>query len=78
MNGIFQPYLDNFLLIFIDDVIIYYKNWEEHENLLRIFLQTLWDNQLYAKYNKCDFYKGQIQYIGHVISVECITLDQKI
>jgi len=49
MHGIFQPYLDNFVLIFIDDILIYSKDLEEHKEHLRIVLQTLRENQLYAK-----------------------------
>jgi len=61
MHGIFRPYLDKFVLIFINDILIYSKNQEEHKEHLRIVFQTLRENQLNAKYNKCDFFKDQIQ-----------------
>lgn len=78
MNGIFHPYLEKFVLIFIDhDIFIYSKNATEHEEHLRVLLQTLRENQLYAKFNKCDFFKEKIQYLGHVISSEGIVVDPK-
>lgn len=55
MNGILHPYLDEFVLICIDDILIYSNNLDNHETHLRIVLQTLQENQLYAKYKKCDF-----------------------
>lgn len=70
MHGIYQEYLDKILLIFIDDILIYSKNQVEHEKNLRIVLQTWCDNELYVKYIKCDFFKSQIHYLGHVISIE--------
>eukprot|EP00253_Pinus_taeda_P015904 PITA_15904 len=75
MNGIFHPYLDQFVLIFIDDILIYSRNIEEHCEHLRIVLQTLRKHQLYAKFSKCDFFKEEIQYLGHVISKEGIAVD---
>ncbi|CAL9019207.1 unnamed protein product [Prunus brigantina] len=55
MNRIFRPYLDQFVIVFIDDILIYSKSQEEHEEHLRIVLQTLRENQLYAKLSKCEF-----------------------
>ena len=68
MNNTFSPYLDKFTLIFIDDILIYSRNEQEHEEHLRVVLQTLRNHQLYAKFSKCDFYKRQVQYLGHAIS----------
>eukprot|EP00253_Pinus_taeda_P011891 PITA_11891 len=68
MNGIFHPYLDRFVLIFIDDILIYSRTIEEHHEHLRMVLQTLREHQLYAKFSKCDFFKEEIQYLGHVIT----------
>jgi hypothetical protein len=56
MNNVFRNFLDRFVLVFIDDVLIYYKNREEHEEHLKIVLQVLRENQLYAKLSKCDFF----------------------
>eukprot|EP00253_Pinus_taeda_P012064 PITA_12064 len=75
MNGIFHPYLDQFVLIFIDDILIYSRTIEEHHEHLRIVLQTLRKHQLYAKFSKCDFFKEEIQYLGHVISKDGIAVD---
>jgi hypothetical protein len=67
--------LDKFVLIFIDDILIYSKIEEEHEQHLKIVLQTLREHKLYAKFYKCDFYQRKIQYLGHVISEDCIVVD---
>ena len=60
MHGIFHPYLDNFVLIFIDDILVYSKNVEEHKEHLQIVLEMLRRHQLYEKFNKCDFFKEEI------------------
>ena len=75
MNIIFNQYLDNFLLVFIDDILIYSKIEEEHEEHLKIVLQTLREHKSYAKFDKCDFYQRKIQYLGHVISEDGIVVD---
>eukprot|EP00253_Pinus_taeda_P019414 PITA_19414 len=75
MNGIFHPYLDQFVLIFIDDILIYSRTIEEHHEHLRIVLQTLREHQLYAKFSKCDFFKAEIQYLGHIITKDGIAVD---
>eukprot|EP00253_Pinus_taeda_P012331 PITA_12331 len=75
MNSVFHQFLDKFVLIFIDDILIYSRSKEEHEEHLRMVLQTLREHQLYAKLSKCDFYKEEIQYLGHVISKEGIVVD---
>eukprot|EP00253_Pinus_taeda_P011685 PITA_11685 len=75
MNSVFHQYLDKFVLIFIDDILIYSRNMKEHEEHLRIVLQTLREHQLYGKFSKCDFYKEQIQYLGHIITKESIAVD---
>jgi hypothetical protein len=75
MNSVLNKYLDKFVLVFVDDILVYSKNREEHEEHLRMVLQVLREHQLYAKFNKCDFFKKEIQYLGHVISVEGVTVD---
>jgi hypothetical protein len=75
MNNILSKYLDKFVIVFIDDILVYSKNEQEHEEHLRIILQVLREHELYAKLNKCDFYKDKIQYLGHVISKEGIYVD---
>jgi hypothetical protein len=75
MNSIFNQYLDKFVLVFIDDILVYSKTEEEHEEHLKIVLQTLREHKLYAKFDKCDFYQRKIQYLGHVISEDGIAVD---
>jgi hypothetical protein len=75
MNNIFSQYLDKFLVVFIDDIMFYSKTTEEHDKHLQIVLQTLRKHKLYAKFNKCDFYQKEIQYLGHIISSEGIIVD---
>jgi len=79
MNNIFHQYLDRFVLIFIDDILIYSLTMEEHKEYLILVLQTLLEHHLYAKFNKCDLLKEEIQYLGHIITKEGIAVDpQKI
>jgi hypothetical protein len=75
MNSIFNQYLDKFVLVFIDDILVYLKTTKEHEEHLKIVLQTLRKHKLYAKFDKCDFYQRRIQYLGHMISKEGIAVD---
>lgn len=75
MNGNFHPFLDKFVLIFIDNILLYSKNMKEHRDHLLVVLQTLWENHLYINFTKRDFYKDQIQYLGHIISSEGIVVD---
>ena len=64
MNTVLSKFLDKFVLVFIDDILVYSKN-EDH---LRKIFQSLREHQLYVKLSKCDFYKMEVQYLGHVIS----------
>ena len=75
MNRIFQPYLYQFVIVFIDGLLIYSCNKEDHEDNLRVVLQILRENQLYAKFNKCQFWLDSVAFLGHVISVEGISID---
>ena len=68
MNGFIRKYLHNFLIVFMDDILIYSKTKEEHEEHLRLVMQVLRELQLYAKLSKCSFYQGRIHYLGHIIS----------
>ena len=79
MNRVFQPYLDRFVIVFIDDILVYSGSSEEHSEPLRIVLQTLRERQLYAKLSKCQFWLDRVAFLGHVISVEGVSVDpQKI
>jgi len=75
MNSVFMPELDKFIVVFIDDILIYSKNEEEHEKHLRIILQRLRDHQLHAKFSKCEFWLNTVKFLGHTISSEGISVD---
>jgi hypothetical protein len=62
-------------VIFIDDILVFSKSKKEHEEHLRIVLQRLRDHQLYAKFSKCEFWLSEVQFLGHVISSEGISVD---
>jgi hypothetical protein len=75
MNSVFMPKLDKFVVVFIDDIIMYSKNEEEHAKHLRIVLTRLREHQLYAKFSKCAFWLEEIQFLGHVLSAKVIAVD---
>src|SRR5262249_51971146 len=75
MNCVFRPYLDKFVVVFIDDILVYSKSQKEHEEHLAIVLQVLRENQLYAKLSKCEFWLDKVCFLGHVISKEGIQVD---
>ncbi|KAH0656975.1 hypothetical protein KY285_031857 [Solanum tuberosum] len=77
MNGVFKPYLDMFVIVFIDDILIYSRNEEDHASHLRIVLQTLKDKELYAKFSKCEFWLESVAFLGHIVSGEGIKVDTK-
>nr|CAH66139.1 H0616A11.3 [Oryza sativa] len=68
MNKVFMEYLDKFVVVFIDDILIYSKTKEEHEEHLRLALEKLREHQLYAKFSKCEFWLSEVKFLGHVIS----------
>ena len=75
MNRVFHEYLDSFVIVFINDILVYSKSQEEHEEHLRIVLQILRDRKLFAKFKKCEFYMDCVVFLGHVISWDGITVD---
>jgi hypothetical protein len=75
MNKVFMEYLDNFIVVFIDDILIYYKTEGEHEEHLRLVLQKLREHQLYAKSSKCDFWLKEVSFLGHIITDGGISVD---
>jgi hypothetical protein len=75
MNSIFMLELDKFVVVFIDNILIYSKNEEEHAKHLRIVLTCLREHQLYAKFSKCTFWLEEIQFLGHVLSAKGIAVD---
>jgi len=76
MNRIFQPYLDQFVIIFIDDILIYSKSPQEHAQHLRVVLNILREKQLYAKFSKCEFWLSEVAFLGHVISQGGVAVDK--
>ena len=75
MNRIFRPYLDQFVIVFIDDILIYSGSGEEHVEHLRIILQTLREHRLYAKLSKCQLWLDSVAFLGHIVSAEGILVD---
>ena len=75
MNRIFRPYLDRFVVVFIDDILVYSRDEEEHAEHLRIVLQILREKQLYAKFSKCEFWLREVGFLGHIVSAEGIRVD---
>jgi hypothetical protein len=75
MNKVFMEYLDKFVVVFINDILVYFKNEEEHEEHLRLVLQKLRENQLYVKFSKCEFWLDEVSFLGHVITNGGIAVD---
>jgi hypothetical protein len=75
MNKVFMEYLDKFVVVFINDNLIFSKNEEEHDEHLHLVLQKLRENQLYAKLSKCGFWLKEVSFLGHIISEGGISVD---
>ena len=75
MHRVFQPYLDQFLVVFVDDILIYSQSEEEHEDHLRVILQLLRDDHLYAKFSKCEFWLTEVGFLGHVVLASGVSVD---
>jgi hypothetical protein len=75
MNKVFMEYLDRFVVVFINDILVFSKTMEEHEGHLRLVLEKLRSNQLYAKFNKCEFWFTEVAFLGHVISARGVSVD---
>jgi hypothetical protein len=77
MNNVFIEYLDKFVVVCIDDILVYSRNEEEHEEHLRLVLQKLRDHRLYDKLSKCEFWLKQVAFLGHIISKGGIYVDPR-
>ena len=77
MNRVFKQYLDLLVTVFIDDMLIYSRNKEEHSSHLRVVLQTLKDRQLFAKFSKYEFWLQSVAFLGHIVSSEGIRVDSQ-
>jgi hypothetical protein len=75
MNKVFMEYLDKFVMVFIDDILVYSRSEEKHEDHLCLVLHKLRDHKLYAKLSKCEFWLKQVAFLGHVISERGISMD---
>jgi hypothetical protein len=75
MNKVFMEYLDRFVIVFIDEILVFSKTMEEHEEHLRLVLEKLRSSQLYAKFNKCEFWLTEVAFLGHVISAGGVSVD---
>jgi hypothetical protein len=75
MDKVFKEYLDKFVVVFIDDILVYSRSEEEHKEHLRLVLQKLQDHRLYAKLSKCEYWLKQVAFLGHVISKGGISID---
>nr|GEU33891.1 putative reverse transcriptase domain-containing protein [Tanacetum cinerariifolium] len=75
MNRVYRPYLDNFVILFIDDILIYSKSKEEHEVHLKLILELLKKEKLFGKFSKCEFWLQEVYFLGHVVNSEGIHVD---
>ena len=77
MNSIFKPFLREFVLVFFDDILIYNKSWKDHVQHVERVLKLLVEKQLYAKISKCFFGVQYVEYLGHIVSHECVKVDPR-
>ena len=75
MNRVFRNFHDKFVIVFIDDILIYSRSYDEHQEHLQTMLQTPKEHQLYAKFTKYKFWLDHVAFLGHVISKECVMVD---
>ena len=75
INRVFPPYVDQFVVVIIDDILVYSKDAQKHEQHLRIVMETLREKKLYAKLSKCNFGLKEVSFLGHIVSVEGIRVD---
>jgi hypothetical protein len=75
MNKVFMEYLDKFVVVFIDDILIYSKDDKEHEEHLRLIMEKLREHKLYAKFSKCEFWLNKVGFLGHIVSAEEVAVD---
>ena len=75
MNRVFHDYLDRFVIVFIDDILVYSKSPEEHQQHLKLVLQRLREKKLYAKFSKCNIWLEEIAFLGHIVKKEGVMVD---
>ena len=77
LNHVFRPHVDQFVMVFIDDILMYSNDREDHDTHFRVVLETLRKEQLYAKLSKCEFWLREVSFLGHIVSKEGILVDPK-
>ena len=77
MNKVFMDELDKFVVVFIDDILIYSKSVQEHEQHLRVVLEKLRVQKLYAKFSKCEFWLEKVAFLGHILTAEGVAVDSE-
>ena len=77
INRVFRPYVDQFVVVFIDDILVYSKDRKNHDTHLQVVLETLRKEQLYEKLSKCEFWLNEVSFLGHIVSKEGIRVDPK-
>ena len=77
MNRVFKIYLDSFVIIYIEDILVYLKNEGDQMNHLTVVLQVLKENQLFSKYSKCEFWLKSVAFLGHIILSERVEVDPR-
>jgi hypothetical protein len=75
MSKVLMKYLDKFIVVFIDDILVFSRTEEEHEVHLRLVLEKLRAHQLYAKFSKCEFWRTEVAFLGHIISAGGVSVD---
>lgn len=74
MHRVFRPHLDQFVVVFIDDILVHSKSEKDHEKHLQFVLETLREHKLYAKFSKCVFWLNKVAFLGHIISGDGVTV----
>jgi hypothetical protein len=77
MNKVFMDELDKFVIVFIDDILIYSKSVQEHEQHLRVVLEKLRAHKLYVKFSKCEFWLEKVAFLGHIVTIEGVVVGPK-
>jgi len=77
MDRLFRPYLDKFVVCYLDDILVYSKNIEEHLQHLRLVFDVLWREQLYGKLSKCHWARPQVEYLGHIVAADGVRMDPR-
>jgi hypothetical protein len=77
MNKVFMEELDKFVVVFIDDILVYSKSVEEHEQHIRVVLGKLRAHRLYAMFSKCEFWLEKISFLGHILKIEGVAVDPR-